>query len=40
MEKYQIREADLVENFIRGSGAGGQKVNKTSSTVQLLHKPS
>lgn len=35
-----IREGDLVEQFIKGSGAGGQKVNKTSSCVYLLHKPS
>lgn len=34
-----IREEDLVEKFIRGSGAGGQKINKTSSCVYLLHKP-
>ena len=40
MAALDIREADLVENFIKGSGAGGQKVNKTSSCVYLLHKPS
>lgn len=40
MEKLNIREADLVERFIRGSGKGGQKVNKTSSCVYLLHEPS
>ncbi|MBI2339671.1 MAG: peptide chain release factor-like protein [Deltaproteobacteria bacterium] len=39
MEKYNVREEDLVENFIRGSGAGGQKINKTSSCVQLIHPP-
>lgn len=39
MKKYDIREGDLVENFIRGSGAGGQKINKTSSCVQLIHRP-
>ncbi|MBI4412124.1 MAG: peptide chain release factor-like protein [Deltaproteobacteria bacterium] len=39
MEKYNVREEDLVENFIRGSGAGGQKINKTSSCVQLSHLP-
>ncbi len=31
---------DLEETFIRGSGAGGQKINKTSSTVVLRHVPS
>ncbi len=39
MDRYQIKESDLIENFIRGSGAGGQKINKTSSCVQLLHSP-
>lgn len=40
MDKLGIREADLSEQFIRSSGKGGQKVNKTSSCVQLIHKPS
>jgi protein subunit release factor B len=40
MERLGIREADLEEAFIRGSGSGGQKVNKTSSCVQLRHRPS
>jgi protein subunit release factor B len=35
-----IAEADIDEHFIRGSGKGGQKVNKTSSCVQLVHRPS
>jgi len=35
-----IKEEDLVERFVRGSGPGGQKINKTSSCVYLLHKPS
>jgi peptide chain release factor len=34
-----ITEADLVEKFIRGSGSGGQKINKTSSCVFLKHLP-
>ncbi|MDH3982248.1 MAG: peptide chain release factor-like protein [Kiritimatiellaceae bacterium] len=37
MEKLQITESDLEEHFIRGSGSGGQKINKTSSCVQLNH---
>ena len=40
MEALGIREGDLVERFIKGSGSGGQKVNKTSSCVYLLHRPS
>ncbi len=40
MDKLNISEADLSEQFIRASGSGGQKVNKTSSCVQLRHAPS
>ncbi|XP_014552135.1 hypothetical protein COCVIDRAFT_111058 [Bipolaris victoriae FI3] len=32
-------ESDLIENFLKGSGPGGQKINKTSSAVQLKHIP-
>jgi protein subunit release factor B len=39
MLKVGIREDDLEESFIRGTGAGGQKINKTSSTVVLVHVP-
>jgi len=39
MEKLGIREEDLVEKFILGSGSGGQKINKTSSCVYLKHLP-
>ena len=35
----ELDESELTESFVRGSGAGGQKVNKTSSCVNLLHKP-
>lgn len=31
--------ADIEERFIRGSGKGGQKINKTSSCVWLRHRP-
>lgn len=34
-----VRGQDIVESFVRGSGAGGQKINKTSSCVQLRHLP-
>lgn len=35
-----IQESDLLEKFVRGSGAGGQKINKTSNCVFLKHLPS
>ena len=35
-----IHEEDLEETFIRSSGPGGQHVNKTSTCVRLLHRPS
>jgi len=35
----ELIEKDLVESFVKGNGRGGQKVNKTNSCVQLLHKP-
>ncbi len=40
MERLGITEADLVEKFILGQGRGGQKLQKTSSTVYLKHLPS
>ena len=30
---------DVDERFVRGSGPGGQKINKSSSTVWLRHRP-
>lgn len=40
MKRMEVLDSDLTENFILGSGKGGQKVNKTASCVQLIHKPS
>jgi peptide chain release factor len=34
-----LRESDLEETFVRAGGHGGQKVNKSSSCVMLLHRP-
>lgn len=35
-----IYPAEVEERFIRGSGPGGQNINKTSTTVWLRHAPS
>lgn len=40
MDRLGVRENDLTEKFILGSGSGGQKVNKTASCVYLKHGPS
>jgi len=37
MEALGVREEDIEEKFIRPSGSGGQKVNKTSTCVYLRH---
>jgi protein subunit release factor B len=39
MDKLGIYEKDIEEKFIRSSGKGGQKVNKTASCVYLKHLP-
>ena len=39
MARLGVAESDLRESFVRSSGPGGQKVNKTSSCVQLVHLP-
>ncbi len=39
MRELNVNEDDLEERFIRSSGPGGQKVNKTSSCVCLRHIP-
>jgi protein subunit release factor B len=39
MASLGIREEDLLEKFVRGSGSGGQKINKTSNCVFLKHLP-
>lgn len=39
MERLGIKDADLIEKFILGSGRGGQNLQKTSSTVYLKHIP-
>jgi protein subunit release factor B len=39
LAKLGVRLDDVEERFVRGSGPGGQKINKTSSTVCLRHRP-
>lgn len=39
MAELGIHEGDLREEFVRGAGRGGQKINKTSSCVFLRHLP-
>ena len=39
MEELGVTEEDFLEKFIRASGRGGQKINKTSSSVYLKHLP-
>ena len=38
--RLKIKEEDIKESFLKGSGPGGQKINKTASAVQLTHLPS
>ncbi|KAL7438234.1 hypothetical protein ACHAXM_006098 [Skeletonema potamos] len=35
----ELKEDEIEEKFVKGSGAGGQKVNKTSNRVILVHTP-
>ena len=39
MQELGVSENDFEESFVRSSGPGGQKVNKTSSCVYLVHIP-
>lgn len=39
MATLGIRPQDICERFIKSSGRGGQKVNKSSSAVFLRHEP-
>jgi len=39
MTTLGVREEDLEESFVRSGGHGGQNVNKVSTCVMLLHRP-
>jgi len=39
MEELGIQEKDIQEKFIRSSGKGGQRLNKTATCVYLKHVP-
>ena len=39
IRRLRIDVAQIQETFARGSGKGGQKINKTSNAVQLSYPP-
>ncbi|KAJ5375531.1 hypothetical protein N7517_007537, partial [Penicillium concentricum] len=38
--RLKINDADISISYLKGTGPGGQKINKTNSAVQIIHRPS
>ncbi|KAJ6134147.1 peptide chain release factor-like protein [Penicillium sp. IBT 18751x] len=38
--RLKLNDADLTVSYLKGTGPGGQKINKTNSAVQITHGPS
>ncbi|CAN0065547.1 unnamed protein product, partial [Discosporangium mesarthrocarpum] len=38
-DKLVLLNEDIEENFTKGRGPGGQKINKVRNCVQLTHRP-
>ncbi len=34
-----LPDSDIIHSYVKGSGPGGQKINKTNSAAQLTHLP-
>lgn len=39
MQQLKVNASDIDERFVRSSGPGGQNVNKVSTCVVLVHRP-
>ncbi|KAI9367588.1 RF-1 domain-containing protein [Aspergillus egyptiacus] len=37
--RIKLNDADITISYLKGTGPGGQKINKTNSAVQLIHNP-
>ena len=37
--KFEIKDSDISEKFVKGFGPGGQKTNKSNNCVLMTHLP-